>query len=184
MRLHWRERLACSWLHEVAVSGAVSIKASTACVAQAFASSLQKKKKPAACLPVRYSILASKKTTGSGSRIAASSRPEEWEVGGDSKVRHESARCAPYLHKLLTPAVHHWRQSTGPGHSAAHSCCLRTFRCMLRQTPTDQPTFGLSGTAGHDHFDARDVGEEGFWRLGVVVAAVPHRPCKGIDVRV
>lgn len=143
-----------------------------------------KKKKPAACLPVRYSILASKKTTGSGSRIAASSRPEEWEVGGDSKVRHESARCAPYLHKLLTPAVHHWRQSTGPGHSAAHSCCLRTFRCMLRQTPTDQPTFGLSGTAGHDHFDARDVGEEGFWRLGVVVAAVPHRPCKGIDVRV
>ena len=44
MRLHWRERLACSWLHEVAVSGAVSIKASTACVAQAFASSLQKKK--------------------------------------------------------------------------------------------------------------------------------------------
>ena len=38
-------------------------------------------------------------------------------------------------------------------------------------------TFGLFGPAGHDDFDAWDVGEERLWRLGVVVPTMPHCPC-------
>ena len=55
---------------------------------------------------------------------------------------------------------------------------------FLRQSRAGLGTFGLPGPAGHDNLDAGHVGEERLRRLGVVMASMSHRTCKGLGFRV